>query len=229
MTDVSIGRVLGVDGCRGGWLAAYAEDDGSVRWQHVTTFRAVHEAEADVIGVDVPIGLPDMGVRACDVEARRLLGRRASSVFAAPARAVLDCASYADARALLTSRGLGSMSAQAFGIVRAVRDVDGCLSSADEGRIVEVHPEVAFTLLNGGEPLPGKRLADGHRQRLDLLRRTWPDVEAVAAAAPAPAQPDDVLDALVCAVVARRWRDGAAMVLGDGQRDARNILMRIVA
>jgi predicted RNase H-like nuclease len=50
----------------------------------------------------------------------------------------------------------------------------------------------------------------------------------VVARAPARARPDDVLDALVCAWVARRWVDGAAETLGDGARDARGLLMRIV-
>jgi predicted RNase H-like nuclease len=40
---------------------------------------------------------------------------------------------------------------------------------------------------------------------------------------------DDALDALACAWAARRWRCGEARVLGDGERDAHGVLMRIVA
>jgi predicted RNase H-like nuclease len=51
----------------------------------------------EVVAVDVPIGLPERGSRDCDVEARRLLGVRSSSVFPAPIRAMLAAGSQAEA------------------------------------------------------------------------------------------------------------------------------------
>jgi predicted RNase H-like nuclease len=45
-------------------------------------------------GIDIPIGLTASGPRSCDLEARRLLGPRRSSVFPAPAREVLRAWSY---------------------------------------------------------------------------------------------------------------------------------------
>jgi predicted RNase H-like nuclease len=83
--------LAGVDGCRGGWIAVI--DEGGrlnsrvfADWSQLMT-----ELErATLIGVDIPIGLPGKGSRACDLEARRRLGRpRGSSVFPAPVRGVL--------------------------------------------------------------------------------------------------------------------------------------------
>jgi predicted RNase H-like nuclease len=165
-------------------------------------------------------------VRACDVEARRLLGRRGVTVFAAPVRPVLGCVSYAEARALLAERGDRSMSAQAWGIVRAVRDVDAVVNADDEARVVEAHPEVAFLAMTGAA-LAGKKTPEGRRARVEALRGGWPSVDAAVADAPARAGSDDVLDALACAWVARRWADGVARTLGDGERDARGLAMRI--
>jgi hypothetical protein len=39
---------------------------------------------------------------------------------------------------------------------------------------------------------------------------------------------DDALDALACAWSALRFATGRAEVLGDGQRDARGLVMRII-
>ena len=120
------------------------------------------------------------------------------------------------------------MSAQAFGIVAAVRAVDAVLSPADESRVVEAHPEVAFALMGGGPSLPGKRTTAGADVRRRLLASWLPTLRQALANVPRGAGRDDALDALACAWVARRWRCGKATVLGDGARDARGLVMRIV-
>ena len=121
------------------------------------------------------------------------------------------------------------MSAQAFGIVAAVRQVDDAVTPSDESRVVEAHPELAFLRMSHGTPLPGKRTSEGASLRLSLLSTWLPDAHEAVARAPKRARPDDVLDALACAWAARRWRAGIADVYGDGARDARGLLMRIVA
>ena len=221
--------VTGVDGCRGGWLAAALADDDTVQWQWTTDVASVLQAHADAVAIDIPIGLPDEGVRACDAAARSALGRRGSSVFPAPVRPVLGCTTYAQARAVLAAAGGASMSAQAFGIVSAVRAVDAAVSPGDEARVVEAHPEVAFALMGGGPGLPGKRTTAGVGVRLALLQAWLPTVLEVLQGVPTRGGLDDALDALACAWVARRWRSGEATVFGDGQRDPRGLLMRIVA
>ena len=221
--------VLGVDGCRGGWLAAELDDDNSVVWTWTDDIAELLRRPVDVVAIDIPIGLPDIGPRACDREARAALGRRGVTVFAAPVRTVLASSTYAEARELLSAAGGPSMSAQAFGIVAAVRQVDAAVTVTDEERIIEVHPELAFALMGDGTPLPGKRTADGVARRRALLTSWLPAADDVLSRAPTRARPDDALDALACGWVARRWRAGSAKVLGDGSRDSRGLLMRIVA
>ena len=220
--------LLGVDGCRGGWLAAVADRSGAVGWRWVPAFRDLYaDPAAQVLAVDIPIGLPEQGTRACDVAARRMLGRRGASVFAAPVRPVLGCTTYAEARAVLARRNGPSMSAQAFGIVRAVRDVDACVQPSDDDRVVETHPEVAFARLSDGGVTAGKKTADGQAQRTAALATAGFDIERLLATVPAPGRPDDALDALVCLWAARRWARGERATLGDGARDARGLPMRI--
>ncbi len=219
-------RATGVDGCRGGWLAASVVH-GAVAWRWTRDIGEVLDGARERVGIDIPIGLPERGPRACDVEARRVVGPRASSVFPAPVRGVLAATSYPDARALLAAAGAGSMSAQAFALVPAVRAVDAVMSPAQENRVAEVHPEVSFALL-AGTPLPPKRSVPGAAARIAALQRWLPGVLDALREVPARARLDDALDALVVAWSASRWARGDARVLGDGARDARGLLMRIV-
>jgi predicted RNase H-like nuclease len=219
--------LAGVDGCRGQWLAAVG-DGPEVSWRLVPTFAALYDDRAlAVIAIDVPIGLPDAGRRACDVAARARLGRRGTSVFAAPVRAVLSCATYAEAREVLASLGGASMSAQAFGIVKAVRDVDQCVQSSDDDRVVETHPELAFQLLSGAPLLAAKKTTSGLAARLRALSGWRNDVLELLERVPRGVPVDDALDALACLWVAERWARGERLTLGDGQRDVRNLPMRI--
>ena len=236
MRSASTTAVLGADGCPGnGWVVAELTvatepsdepSPGRLRWHHVVGAAALLELAADlgarVVAVDVPLGLPDAGTRACDVLARqRLKGGGASSVFAAPERAALGHRTYAAAR-----EQQPSLSAQAFALVARIRDVDEALRTAGPGvhdLVVECHPEVSLRALTG-EVLPPKKSAPGALRRLRALEG---ELGAVPPDAPREGGLDDALDALACAWTARRWLGGAAQVLG-GERDATGVPMRIV-
>ncbi len=222
--------VLGADGCKGGaWVVAMVDGKGKLSWHGAEDTSGLlalaREYDADAVALDVPIGLPPLGGRrACDDLARLRLGARRSSVFAAAPREVLACGSYAEARPLAPS-----LSAQAFGLVPRIREVDLLLRSApaDVHRtVVECHPEVAFAAMAAGRlPLATKRSAAGALQRIDLLEEAFD--EALPTDVPASAALGDALDALACAWTAQRWVRGEAEVLG-GQLDASGTPMRIV-
>ena len=183
--------------------------------------------DVEVVGIDMPIGLSDDGVRLCDVEARRRLGRAGSSVFPTPVRAVLATDVYAEARAL--SRAATdpprAPSAQSFQLVRAIRSLDDALGDPPTDRVVEVHPELAFRALDPAVRDP-KGTARGMAQRLAALR-TVMDVDAALLDAPPRVPAVDALDACAAAWSARRIADGTAECVGDGATDARSRPMRI--
>ena len=219
--------VLGADGSPGGgWVVAELTDGAPPRWHGVVGARALLELaaglDADAVALDVPIGLPEQGLRRCDVEARaRLRGGGASSVFAAPARSALGFRTYAEARP-----SLPALSAQAFGLVERIRDVDELLREAGPGvhdLVVECHPEVSLRALTG-RVLPRKKSGPGALQRLRALEAA---LGPVPDDPPASAALDDALDALACAWTALRWRSGTADVLGS-EVDATGVPMRIV-
>lgn len=222
--------VLGADGCRGGaWVASVVRGQGELSWawaaDTASLLALADELGAAALALDVPIGLPRLGgVRAADTLARRRLGARRSSVFAAPPREVLGCGTYAQARALAPS-----LSAQTFGLVPRIREVDALLRRRGSGvhdRVVECHPEVAFAALATQRlELATKKSAAGCLQRLALLEETFG--RTVPADVPAGAALDDALDAVACAAVALRWARGEAEVLGD-ETDPEGLPMRIV-
>ena len=92
MTGTVTRIAAGVDGCPAGWIQITRHaKSGEIASRYLPDAAALvqQEPRPDVIAIDIPIGLPKAGARACDVEARRLLGPRRSSVFAAPLRAML--------------------------------------------------------------------------------------------------------------------------------------------
>jgi predicted RNase H-like nuclease len=213
--------VLGVDGCPGGWIGALVTDRRFVRWLLLADAAAVLGVQADAVTIDVPIGLPDAGPRACDVAARRLLGPRRSSVFPAPVRAVLGARDYSDACARSRAVCGKALSLQAWHLTPRIADLDA--ADVDHARVVECHPELSFARMTG-TALPRKKTAAGSAAR-ERAARTWlPDGWPRA---PRPARTDDALDALACAWTAARWLAGTAEVLG-GDLDATGTPMRIV-
>jgi predicted RNase H-like nuclease len=171
----------------------------------------------EVVAIDVPIGLLDayeIGGRACDRTARKLLGRRRrSSVFAPPVRPVLAATSWEDAcvRSRTSAPHGKAISKQTFAILSKIREIDELLQTRPELRHVvrEVHPEVCFCELVG-TPLahPKHRLA-GREERRRALARVFPRLEAIEKAGRAQGLPlEDILDALAACWSARRLADG---------------------
>ena len=224
--------VLGVDGCPGGWVGALVGAEGQISW-HVGSFAQMLALRAEVVAVDIPIGLPSGGARRqADVAARRILGASASSVFFTPCREVLAASDHLSASELSRAAGGVGVSVQTYSILPKIREVDELLQANVllRSRVVEAHPEVSFRHLmqessRDAEPLPRKVLASGRAARLALLRSWQPHVQ-LPSPRPGRCSADDCLDALVCAWTGWRFLRGEAQVLG-GEVDAKGLPMRI--
>jgi predicted RNase H-like nuclease len=204
------GRVaVGFDGCPAGWVAVTLVD-GAVSDVEVAALLAPAVAARGpaAIAIDMPIGLVD-GIRDADVAARRLLPGRASSVFSTPPRAVVDgwrdgtVTTHTQATGLAVATTGRGLSQQAWRLVPKIAEVDQLVTEFTVP-VLEVHPEVAFTVVTGS-PLARKRSWAGLNGRLAVLA----DLGVVLPnrfAGDELAAPDDVVDAAICAWVA----DGAA-------------------
>jgi predicted RNase H-like nuclease len=226
--------VAGLDGCRGGWVVVTvsAERDEVVSVQRLGDVDGViaklDSGELAAAGIDIPIGLPDAGPRRCDVEARRVIGLRRSSVFPAPVRGVLGAITYRDALARSRAASGKGLSRQAFGIMSKVDETDVLMTPRRQQRLVEVHPEVSFALMAGTPMAHAKRRPGGRSERLRVLREFFPDLDVHAGGRIEGTSPDDLLDAFAVAWSARRWSTGAHARLG-GDEDRRGLRMEIIA
>jgi predicted RNase H-like nuclease len=223
--------LAGVDGCRAGWVVAFVRPSGNdAHTRVVARFADILGApeQPSVIAVDMPIGLPDrtgIGGRAAENAVRPLLGARQSAVFSVPSRAALAAMDYREACtiALATSDPPRKISKQLFMIAPKIREVDACLRGdpAAAARVFVVHPELAFWRLNGERALTepkkikGKPYEPGLALRGDLLIAAGLPPGAADGPAPKGAAPDDLLDALACAAIARRIHAGLAKPFPD--------------
>lgn len=201
--------VVGLDGCRDGWVAVTLHDGALQDIRVVATVSAALAYAPRAVAVDIPIGLLD-GPRDADAAARAALPGRAASVFSAPARSVVDgyrageVVDHAAASQRSRQRTGRGLSMQAWRLVPKIAEVDALLARSPRPPLLEVHPEVAFATLLG-EVAPRKTSWPGLRVRhraladlgLQLPDRFDGDLGASA---------DDVLDAAICAWVA----DGVA-------------------
>jgi predicted RNase H-like nuclease len=168
------------------------------------------------------MGLTDSGPRPTDVLARKFVGpKRSSSIFPAPVRGILAAASQADASSrhrAIDGRGYG---AQSFAILAHIRAWDSVLrnDASLRTRVFEIHPEVSFAAMNGGQGVvASKKTLDGARYRASLLCQQFgaPAVsDLVEQVAKRDADPDDVLDALAAFWSAQRIAGGTARSLPE--------------
>lgn len=207
-------KKIGVDGCKAGWLAAVKDSTGKVRLEVYPTIGELWKAhkDADCIAIDIPIGLKDGAPhkRLCDVEARRLLGKkRASSVFSAPIREACYAENDEEAKTISKKKTGGSLTLQTLAIIPKIREVDRLLQIETFARRVfkEIHPEVCFWALVGGKPMAFKKRASGERgkrERIDALCPFLLSVESVLIKGvdqwTGKAKYDDILDALAALV-----------------------------
>lgn len=231
-------KIAGVDGCPAGWICLIEEEEtkriGSKIFPTFAELASV--VEANVIAIDIPIGLTDSGTRDADREARRYLGQpRGTSVFPAPIRPLLSSRSHAEAMKRSREIDGKGVPAQAFAIYKQIIEVDDQLRARADlrNRVYEVHPEVSFALWSGAPIVPGKRTSEGAAIRRALIdaafgadafetvRERYKKKEAAD---------DDILDAFAALWTARRIVAGTARTFPDHPpHDSAGLPMRIVA
>jgi predicted RNase H-like nuclease len=214
-----MGAVLGVDGCKIGWVGVRWDGTPEVLAAPTIAELVAAAGPVDAVAIDIPIDLPDDVPRVAEQLARRLLPGRASTVFNAPAAAVLDASDYPAANAAnRAALGLG-LSKQTWYLVPKIRDVHDWLSTSPPVPVVEAHPEVCFTAMHGGVLVDGKTTASGEALRRSLLAAHGIDIVAEPRRGVAV---DDVLDAAATAWTARRFAAGVAERLPPEPRDRRH-------
>jgi predicted RNase H-like nuclease len=211
--------VLGVDGCRAGWVGAVLEP-GAPRPRVVVAptisqlVAMVRESLGiRVVGIDIPIGLPDTTVRRADQLARNALPGKSSSIFSTLTRSAYLADTRLEADSVnrgLVGQGVG---AQAFALRDKIVEVDAWVRTRPTVTVLEVHPELSFATMTGAPIKASKKTDEGRSQRLaaladaGLARPSVLEGQGYAA--------DDVLDACAVAWTAARHAAGLARPLPD--------------
>jgi predicted RNase H-like nuclease len=228
--------LAGADGCKAGWIVIYKNlDESTIHSCVVDRIEMLFESlDVTVLAIDIPIGLTESGPRECDIQARREIGPRLSSVFPAPIRAVIAVATHSEASRISRELQNRGMSKQAFAICPKIRAVDEVLRTRPllRERIYEVHPEVTFRTWNGAAMVHPKKSSSGKADRLHLVKAHFggDSFDAVRAAhRRALVQADDILDAFAALWTAERIMNGTARTLPPSPPvDATLLPMRIV-
>ena len=169
-------HVIGMDGCRAGWVICRLKVE-TLSIDLIAVARSLsdvlgRESTATHIGIDIPIGLPEMGSsRPCDLEAReRLTKLRSNSVFPAPARDLIRNKTYLEACTHSQAVCGKGVSKQAHAIFPKVAEVDDIMTPELQQRVFEVHPELCFWGLAGERPMQNsKKYPKGYKERRNLL------------------------------------------------------------
>lgn len=198
-------KVAGADVWKGQWVVVVLDDGAFERAFVAPTIDAVlgDAADAVVVGVDMPIGLPGPGQRRpADVEARKHVGPRWQSVFMTPCVNLLQAASLGEANKLAAAEGWEGISAQAYALGKLILQVQP--AAARDPRVFEVHPEVSFACASGDRALQWPKATwNGVALRRRILRDNGivigDDIGSAGIAGVA-----DVLDACIAAWSAGR-------------------------
>jgi predicted RNase H-like nuclease len=221
--------VAGVTPCGPGWLVAAAK-------LHGTTFAPeeprVLESFVEVldqrpsfstVAVNAPIGYVNQDSpegRACDREARALLGRRGSAVRSAPRR---DPSGY-DA---LSPEHLDAVTRNLLGRYREISEE---MAPYRQRSVYEVNSELSFYQLNGDVPLRWPKNSEaGGEERRELLAKRIPGVDRILSADIKRVRYSHLLDAAAFLWTARRiFAKAALRVPTDPQWDDEGMRMEIV-
>ncbi len=209
--------VVGIDGCRKGWLAVELSGDGLQTAHFLDHIALVADAapRAEVVAVDIPIGFGRRYPRRADVEARAQLTGQASSVFMTPPRRVLAASTHAEANRIAREVLGQGISRQVYGLRQKIFEVDAWLDDAG-ATVVEVHPELAFRAMLGRPARASKKTWVGTVDRRAALGAAGIDVDRLDVPIESAAGVDDVLDAAAASWSARRVAAGTAISLPAG-------------
>ena len=229
------GFYIGVDGCRNGWIAAVL-DHGDLRLERYESIEALicRYPDFDSFLIDMAIGLRDNADQIRPEQAaREELGRKASSVFPIPSRSAVYAETEEEQKQANIKAFGKSLAKQSLAILPKIRELDLFLSSHPEyqNRILESHPELAFTRMKGSEVICNKKNYPGFTEREWILSEYLGRKHLsyfYDEAKELQCKPDDMMDAVCLAVTGALYAHGLCETIpANPERDAHGLEMKM--
>jgi predicted RNase H-like nuclease len=219
-----LAKYLGLDGFRGGWVAAWIDDHGQHNFEYSSDLKRLLAIPHRRAMIDIPIGLPNIGPRDCDSQARTWLG---PSVFPGARRDLWKFSSQTEANKYYwkhEGKGAG-ISCQLWNIRLKIKEVDDIITFRRQRVLCETHPELIFWIRNGRKTLEKKKSEAGRNRRIAILKKSgFKSIEGMLKRRFGTGiGRDDLIDACACAIAAR----DAKRTIGGAARDARGLLMQM--
>lgn len=232
--EPEIKTVIGVDGCKSGWLVAACTDNRISLSKFCSIKEIIDNVQFEVCLIDMIIGLQSKvtNIRP-EAEARKELKNRASTMFPAPSRQAVY-GSTKEERLAANVKALGKKyTSQTDAIIPKIRELDEYMQSEPDMRdkILESHPEVCFSRLNGEVIQNSKHTEDGIKDRAMILQRYLPEVSYEWVRDQAKIMKcaeDDIVDAICLAIVAGMQTQGETETIPkEPMADETGLLMKL--
>ena len=171
--------VIGIDGCRAGWLTTKILDDQSLSFHLIKNLKDSYLKDPNLthVGIDMPLELSPTGKRPAEVEARFLLKKRSCTIFSPPTINALECGSYLDA-CEINFRDCGNrISKQSWNLFPKIIEAHKFLenNSISKLGVFEVHPELSFMAMNDMNLVEASKKTDiGKEIRIELIQKFFP-------------------------------------------------------
>ncbi len=240
----------GIDACRSGWIMIVIhKPENQFSYHFSPTFSDLvnnvkTKKKSYRFLVDMPIGLLSLKnidpvqphQRKCDMQARKILGKKHSSVFTPPCRQALYQKTYSSASAtnyMITGK---KISKQTWNIFHRIKEVNEYLQENQWARsiIFESHPELAYQKLNNQISLQySKKKNEGILERLNILSRYHPGTTSLCRVIASDKtlkgkmQKDDIVDAMVLSILNYYRDDKLSNITEENLEDEMGLTMGI--
>ena len=169
--------VIGIDGCKAGWIIAKTLENESISFQIIKNLNDLKRINVSHIGIDIPLQLSHTGKRFAEIEARSLLKNRACTIFTPPTLNALRAKNYMDACEVNFNECGKRISKQSWNLFPKIKEAQEFLDnkSINKLRVFEVHPELSFMAMNDMILVQASKKTDiGREIRIKLIQKFFP-------------------------------------------------------
>ena len=171
--------VIGIDGCKAGWISSKMEEDHSLSFHIIENLEDdyLKQSNLSYIGIDIPLELALTGKRLAEIEARSLLKKRACTIFSPPTLNALRAKDYIDACEINFKECGKRISKQSWNLFPKIKEAQKFSKNnlISKLSVFEIHPELSFMAMNDMNLIEASKKTEiGKKIRIKLIQKFFP-------------------------------------------------------